>query len=193
MRERFMLPDVGKEAKDSNVPKERVRDALDKLERFEYASRGHINNSVALMWHGALRIGSIRTLDAEDFDPAEPCLELRHRPEAGTPLKNGEAAERDLALGDFYAQVVQDYIDENRNDVEDEHGRRPLIASTQGRLTRSPYRTAAYQVSLPCWTGDCPHDKERLTCDWTNCDKLRHCPSSHSPHDFRRASISHHL
>jgi len=42
MRERFMLPDVGKEAKDSNVPKERVRDALDKLERFEYASRGHV-------------------------------------------------------------------------------------------------------------------------------------------------------
>ncbi|MDZ7687639.1 MAG: site-specific integrase [Halobacteriales archaeon] len=132
-------------------------------------------------------------LDVEDFEPEEPCLRLRHRPETGTPLKNAEGAERDLALGDFYAQVIQDYIDENRHDVQDEHGRNPLITSANGRLCKGSYRIFAYKVSLPCWTSTCPHGKERSTCDWTVKEHLSKCPSSRSPHDFRRSSISYHL
>lgn len=192
LRERVMLPEVEDGSRDSKIPEERMRDILDKLERFEYASRRHI--IVALMWHGALRVGSMRALDVDDFDPEEPCLELRHRPETDTPLKNGEGGERDLSLSEFYSQMIQDYIDENRPNVEDEHGRRPLIASPQGRLSRTPYRTAVYQVSLPCWTGGCPHGKERPTCEWAQVrEKLSKCPSSRSPHDIRRSSISYHL
>jgi site-specific recombinase XerD len=191
LRERVMLPEVKDESRDTKIPEPRVRDILDKLERFEYASRRHV--IVSLMWHGALRIGSMRALDVEDFEPEEPCLKLRHRPETDTPLKNGEGAERDLALGEFYAQVIDDYITENRPDVEDQHGRRPLVASSQGRLTRTPYRTVAYQVSQPCWTSTCPHGKERSICDWTHRDELSLCPSARSPHDFRRSSISYHL
>ena len=191
LRERVMLPDVRSESKDTKVPEARMRDILDKLERYEYASRRHV--MISLMWHGALRIGTMRALDVEDFKPEEPCLELRHRPETDTPLKNGDGAERDLALSQFYAGVIQDYIEENRQEVKDEHGRNPLITSRQGRLSRTPYRTTAYIVSQPCWTNGCPHGKERATCDWTEANKRSLCPSSRSPHDFRRTSISHHL
>ncbi|MDY6776371.1 MAG: site-specific integrase [Halobacteria archaeon] len=191
MRERVMIPEVEDGTKDSKIAEERVRDILDKLETYEYASRRHV--MISLMWHGALRIGTIRALDVGDFDPDEPCLKIRHRPSTDTPLKNRESAERDLALGDFYAQVIEDYIEENRHDVQDDYGRHPLITSTEGRLTKTPYRTAAYRVSLPCWTDDCPHGKERKTCEWTSRDKLSHCPSSRSPHDVRRSSITYHL
>jgi site-specific recombinase XerD len=191
MRERVMLPEVNDGAKDTKIPEERMHDILDKLERFEYASRRHV--IVVLMWHGALRIGSIRALDVDDFEKEAACLKIRHRPETDTPLKNQTGAERDLALGEFHTQVVEDYIEENRVEVKDKHGRRPLITSKQGRLTRGPYRTSVYQVSLPCWTGDCPHGKERASCEWTERDKLSNCPSSRSPHDVRRSSISYHL
>ena len=191
LRERLMLPEVEDGSRDRKVPESRVRDILDKLERFEYASRRHV--IISLMWHGALRIGSIYALDVEDFEPDEPCLHLRHRPETGTPLKNSKKAERDLALGEFYAQVIRDYIEENRHPVQDDHGRNPLITSAQGRLSKSAYRTTAYKFTQPCWTSDCPHGKQRATCDWTKKDDLSKCPSARSPHDFRRSSISYHL
>jgi len=59
---------------------------LEYLERHEYASRRHV--TVSLLWHTMMRIGAAHALDVEDYDPEGQCLEIRHRPDTGTPIKN---------------------------------------------------------------------------------------------------------
>lgn len=99
MRERVELPTVDREeeARDEHLETDRAQPILDHLERFAYASREHV--ALAIMWHTGIRLGSLRALDLRDFDPNEQCLDLRHRPESGTPLKNKKAAERSIAVG----------------------------------------------------------------------------------------------
>jgi len=113
-------------------------------------------------------------------------LELRHRPETETPLKNGEGGERTINVGEYYAEVIRDYIKQNRHGVTDEYGRQPLITSTHGRLTENPIRVTSYRLTQPCEFKPCPHDKEPETCAWRNeRDRASECPSSRSPHAIR--------
>lgn len=87
-----------------------------------------------------MRLGSLRSIDLEDYDRDAKCIDLKHRPDQGTPLKNGVAAERSINISDHFCQVLDDYIEYTRDDVEDDFGREPLITSTKGRLTASPIR-----------------------------------------------------
>lgn len=129
------MPDVEPEdeARDVLLKESRAVEILTYLEKFEYASREHV--ILALLWHTGIRLGSIRAFDVDDFDPTAPCIDLRHRPETGTPLKNKQAANRSIAIGPRYADVLTDHIQVNRTDVRDEHGRQPLITSEYGRLS----------------------------------------------------------
>jgi site-specific recombinase XerD len=110
MRERVLLPEIDPEdeRRDELLEADRAEDILEHLSRYRYASREHV--ILALLWHTGMRLGSLRALDVDDFDPSEPCLKLRHRPATETPLKNGRAAERDISLGSEYAQMVREYI-----------------------------------------------------------------------------------
>lgn len=194
MRERVKLPSIdhSDEAKDEKLPADRAEDVIQYLERYHYASRDHV--VIALLWHTGIRMGSLRALDVDDLDEGAQCLDLKHRPETGTPLKNAEAAERSIAVGDYYLDVLRDYIQQNRADVTDDHGRRPLIASTHGRLTENPIRTTVYRWTRPCEIGKgCPHDREIADCEALQPDAASKCPSSRSPHGVRRGSITHHL
>lgn len=112
LRERVLLPEVNpdEESKDEKLDKDRAEAVLEHLDRFEYASRDHV--IFAILWHTGIRLGTLRAFDVEDFDPTAPCLEVRHRPETGTPLKNHGPAERSIAVGDHYAKVIQTYIDQ---------------------------------------------------------------------------------
>lgn len=47
-----------------------------------------------------------------------------------------------------------------------------------------------YQATLPCQFKECPHNRQRRTCDWTRQTKASQCPSSESPHPIRRGSIT---
>ncbi|MFA9428560.1 site-specific integrase, partial [Natronorubrum sp. A-ect3] len=67
---------------------ERAQQILQYLRTYEYASRPHV--ALKLMWHTMMRIGAVHALDCADYDPANQSLEVVHRPETGTPLKNGE-------------------------------------------------------------------------------------------------------
>jgi len=193
MRERVLLPEIEPEeaSKDEKLDGERAKELLEYLERYEYASRDHV--IVAILWHTGIRLGSLRSFDLEDFSKENRYLKLRHRPEAGTPLKNGRAAERSIAIGEFYATVLQDYIDNNRHEVTDDHGREPLLTSAQGRLTATPIRRTVYEWTRPCMIGDCPHAEDPETCDFMDRDMASSCPSSRSPHGVRRGSITNHL
>lgn len=143
-----------------------------------------------------MRLGSLRALDVDDFDASEPALQIRHRPDTGTPLKNGRAAERDINVSTEYAQVIREYIEHNRHNVVDDHGRVPLITSDQGRLSPTPIRRTVYRWTQPCRIRGCPHDMDPETCEWTHYEQLSECPSSRSPwgstrldHDARKKSI----
>lgn len=190
LREKVVLPEVdkGDQSKDVKLEAGRAEAILDHLSRFEYASRDHV--IVAILWHTGMRLGTLRALDVDDVDLDTPCLKVRHRPETGTPLKNRSAANRVVVLGEQYARIIEDYIEHNRCQVEDSHGREPLISSNQGRLAESSIRTAVYKWTRPCMVGDCPHDEDPTTCDYMESRRASECPSSHSPHGIRRGALT---
>jgi len=193
LRERVQLPEVETEdeARNEHLKTDRAEAILDHLNRFAYASRDHV--IVAILWHTGIRLGTLRSLDLCDFDPDAMCLDVCHRGETGTPLKNKQAAERSIAVGPNYCEVIQDYISHNRHDVTDEYGRNPLITSSQGRLCDGSVRETIYRVTQPCEIGSCPHDKDPETCEYRGHGNRAGCPSSRSPHGIRRGSITHHL
>jgi site-specific recombinase XerD len=194
LRERVLLPEVDAEdeSSDEKLPADHAQELLRYFDRFRYASRDHV--IVALLWHTGIRLGSLRALDVSDFDPDGRFIRLRHRPGQETPLKNRRAAERKIAVGEHYAQVLSDYIEHHRHDVTDEYGREPLITSRHGRLTEVPIRQTLYRVTRPCVIGECPHDKDPETCEWmVNNERASGCPSSRSPHGVRRGAITQHL
>jgi site-specific recombinase XerD len=191
LRERVLLPvvDPEDEVSDALLEESRARAILDHLEQFNYASRDHV--LFALMWHAGLRLGTVRALDVDDFDPDEQCVDVYHRPETGTPLKNGHGAERSVALGSYYVTVLEDYIRNVRVKTTDEYGRRPLVTSTQGRYSPTAVRDTTYWLTRPCMVGPCPHGEDPDTCQWTKNKNHAHgCPSTLSPHPVRRGAIT---
>ncbi|WP_394346437.1 tyrosine-type recombinase/integrase [Haloarcula amylovorans] len=163
---------------------------LNHLRKFKYASRDHA--VIRLLWVSAIRVGTARSFDVEDFDREERTLAVRHRPESDTPLKNGERAERLLALDERTTETIADYVDHARPAASDGYGRNPLFASDQGRLGASTIRRAVYRWTRPCQRGDgCPHDRDKDDCDaYRTVTLASQCPSTRSPHEVRRGSIS---
>ncbi|RQG89347.1 tyrosine-type recombinase/integrase [Natrarchaeobius chitinivorans] len=193
LRERVLLPEVDSvdESRDIKLEEDHANRLLDYLEKFDYASRDHV--IVAILWHTGIRLGSLRAFDLNDFDPDDQCLELRHRPETGTRLKNGSKAKRAIAVGETYCRTIQDYIDTHRDSVTDDYGRHPLITSTHGRLSSGAIRATVYKVTRPCLHDPCPHNRDPTTCEYMDYQSASGCPSSRSPHGIRRGSITNHL
>ena len=169
-----------------------IEEILDYLYKFEYAHRRHA--TFQLMWHTCIRMGSLISLDLDDYQPNRQRIRLRHRPDTGTPLKNGSDGERLINLSDQMCEVLDDYIAVHRNDVTDEHGREPLFTSPSKRLYDTLLRKDMYAITRPCHIGlDCPHDRDPETCDAAHKRHASKCPSSMSPHPLRRAAITYHL
>jgi site-specific recombinase XerD len=195
LREQVLIPNVApsEESRDEMLGEERARALLEYLDRFQYASRDHV--VVAVLWHTGIRLGTLRAIDVRDVDFEERCVDLRHRPETETPLKNRQAAERSISVGPRYCEVLRDYLAQNRKEVADEFGREPLVTSTQGRLSATAIRDSIYRVTRPCESGECPHDRDPETCEAMDgaAQTASLCPSSRSPHSIRRGSITTHL
>lgn len=186
------IPDLDREDRsdDASLPSEK---ALSYLEAYrkndrERASRGHV--FLELAWYTGARQGSIRALDVRDVYRDEEYIEFRHRPDTDTPLKNKSRGERPVALPSETMAVIREYIDRNRRDVRDQYDRKPLLPSTKGRPTNNTIRNWSYMATEPCLLLDCPHDKNRATCDWTEYTHASKCPSSRSPHKIRTGSIT---
>lgn len=194
LHRRIALPDMGTDEAVSNetLSEEEAEKLLEHLDKFQYASKRHV--MVAILWNTSMRISSLHSLDTEDVLEEAKALRLEHRPETGTTLKNGESANRLVAVPDSLIEIIQDYIDTNRPDVEDEHGRTPLIASRQGRMLKNNIRRTVYYLTRPCfYTDECPHGRSIDNCDATNWSTAQECPSSTHPHAIRRGSITAHL
>ena len=143
---------VGNDVSDSTLDPDRAVEIVDWLERYEYASRRHV--IVLMLWHTGCRVGELRALDLGDLDlegdrprADGPAVHFVHRPEADTPLKNGEKGERWNAISSHVAQTLQEFIDGPRPDVVDEHGRRPLVTTRYGRVSISACRDTLYRVT----------------------------------------------
>lgn len=181
------------ETKNVMVDTEVAERILEYLSSYEYASIRHV--CFLLMWRALLRRGAVRALDVSDYDATEMSLEVRHRPETETPIKNKERGERFIALHDETCAVLDDWLNDQRPDVEDEYGREPLLATSKGRPHVTTLQNYVYSTTTPCLVKDnCPHDRVVSECDAagvrTGASK---CPSSRSPHAVRRGAITHWL
>lgn len=165
--EKVHVPSVEQTSRETRIERDRAEDILDYLGTYEYASRRHA--LFALVWHTGMRIGGVRAINLDDLeldDDELPHVKIRHRPEQGTNLKNGDGGNRDVGLKPWCVAVLRDYIEVNREPVDGEP--RPLFTTRDGRISEGYVRREFYNVT------------ER------NGEKT-------PPHDVRRGSISDHL
>lgn len=169
-------------------------DALQLLEYYENTpavrhSRAHV--LLALGWFaGPPRLGAIRGLDLGDYHADDQYVEYTHRPDEGTPLKNDARGERAVALHDRVTAVIDGYIEKNRFDVRDDHGREPLLTSQRGRPSKNAVRAWMYLATVPCLYSECPHGNDPDSCEFLDYSKASQCPSSRSPHQVRTGAIT---
>jgi site-specific recombinase XerD len=191
--EKLMIPNSAAPDRVRNeaIDADRAEDIIDRLHKYRYASRHHV--VFHILWETGMRMGSLHALDVGDF--GEGVLKLRHRPETGTPLKRKEDGQRDITItDDRLTEAIEDFIADQRPNVGDGTGRRPLIATERGRAHRSTIRADVYTVVQPCrYGGNCPHNKEVTSCEYRKHDHRAGCPSSTYPHAIRSGSVTAHL
>lgn len=190
IHERLDMPTLhGQDKRTFFLDEDRASDILNYLSKFEYASFQHI--TMLLLWRTGIRIGALHSLDVDDFDNDNRLLHVQHRPESGTPLKNGVSGERAITLRYDTCEVLEDYIKTNRPEVVDGQ-REPLIATTQGRAAKTTIRRTVYRCTQPCMlSGECPHGRALDECPAQGYTDNTDCPDILSPHDIRRGAITH--
>jgi len=194
LSEKVLSPSItpDENSRDIMLDSERATEVLTHLEKYEYATIDHV--AIALMWHTMMRVGAVHALDIDDYDASEQFLEVRHRPDTGTPIKNKRGGERLVALSDQMCDLIDDFVRNHRPEVRDEYGRCPLLPSRQGRARKTTLRDYVYRWSRPCAIGnECPHDRDPEGCEAMTHGSASKCPSSVSPHAIRRGSITHSL
>lgn len=177
------------EVRDELIDSDKMVPLLAHLGKYEYASLTHV--SLSLLWKTMMRIGAAHALDLEDYHPEEQYLEIVHRPERGTAIKNKSRGERYVALTADTCTLIDDWVEINRPDVTDSFDRNPLLTTAQGRVSKSTLRDYSYRKTRPCELSDnCPDDREIGDCLATHRDHAAKCPFSVSPHAIRRGSIT---
>ena len=181
------IPD-GEETNDEFLAPDDARDLLATYRngRDRYTREHAV---LELAWWIGCRKGGLAALDLDDYDAGEGYVRFRHRPETETPLKNGADGERVVGLGEHAQNALDGYIEYNRHDTTDDHGRRPLFATAQGRAHINTLTKSVYFGTVPCRYRECPHGNERPTCEFYSRTNGYKCPSSVSPHPVRSGSI----
>lgn len=166
---------------------------LEYNDKYKYASLNHV--TARLLWETGARTGALRGIDLGDLHLDDEYIELHHRPDTDTPLKNKEGGERAVSISTRTCNILRDHIDEHRHDVEDDYGRDPLLTSSHGRVSKNTFQISAYRVSRPCMHGrECPHDRDPDDCEATEGRGTESkCPDAVGPHAFRRGAITHFL
>jgi integrase len=171
------------------VDPQRVKQALEYLREYEWGQRQTV--VLQLAWETAMRRGTIRGLDVDDWHPDEQYIEVRHRPPE-TPLKNKEKGERDVAVSDETASLIDAWVSGPRPDETDEQGREPLITTEHGRVSTGCVQTDVYDALRPARIGnDCGCDGDG--CNANGKGDAYKCVGSAGPHAVRSTSITHHL
>jgi site-specific recombinase XerD len=146
-----------------------------------------------LVWFTGARQSGIRALDIRDVYRDDAFVWFKHREADGSGLKNNVEGERPVGIPPDVIDVIGEYIDDNRRDTTDHYGRAPLLTTREGRPSTDAVRKWSYQATMPCRHSDCPHGKQRETCEWTSYAAASKCPSTRSPHPVRTGSITYQL
>lgn len=183
--EKVIVPQVrpAQERREETLGTERAEEILAYLSRYYYVSTEYA--VFALLWETGIRIGAANSLDVGDVDVSGERIDLVHRPETDTRLNNGKEGERPIAISTELAGMLGDYIEHSRHDVEDDHGREPLLTTSYGRMHRGTIRGVVYRVTAPCFRGE--------PCPGCTGDDAAKCNGAVSPHAIRRGSITHFL
>jgi integrase len=196
--DRVPLPNVPPDEEvNTDVPEiEEVEGIRSYFRQFEYASRRHVE--FELIAEIGLRMGAIRAIDLDDFDPEDLVIHLRHRPEAtedfGTPLKNGSDGERIVNVSAELCDFLVDYIEHHRHGIVDEYGREAMFTTSAGRVSTATIRRDFYKMTRPCvYSNDCPHDREAADCDAAKNKHAPQCPSGFTTHPLRKWAIMNQL
>jgi site-specific recombinase XerD len=183
-------PDVPRDAHvdETRLHTDDAKALLEWYEENEFGSRAHA--LLTVIWFTGCRLGGIRTLDLSDYKSEDQYVQFLHRPDRGTPLKNGRDGERAVGLTDYVVDVLNAYIERHRHDKYDDEGTPPLFTSEVGRASQNAVRAWTYLATQPCLHSPCPHGNERESCDWVDYSKASKCPSTRSPHQVRTGSIT---
>jgi site-specific recombinase XerD len=177
--ESVVLPTRSGASRDSRIDIDRLEGLLDELETYRYASRAHV--ILTILSSTGCRIGTLRGLDVSDIHLSEQWVDIVHRPDTGTPLKNAASSEREMSLHGWVCDVLRSWIDDRRPECVSSDGRKCLVSTPQGRVSRSSIRRTIYRVTA------CGSATSGCGCD---ADRPSKCPDSVSPHDIRRSAIS---
>jgi integrase len=192
MADMVRIPSVSEDDEicDDLLTRDEAVEMLDFLKKFEYASNRHV--TLLILWKTGMRMSGLRALDLGDFDEGRPALEVRHRPASRTPLKNKEKSDRDVLITPETTEVIRDYVEMNRSEVTDEHGREPLLTSKSGRVVETTIQRYVYTATRPCYYngGECPFDRDTETCEAMSWNASSKCPGSVSPHALRRGYVT---
>ena len=194
LHDKITLPDLSDsdQTDDTMLSPERVEHTLAYLEKFEYATMRHA--LFQIIWHTGFRMGTVRAIDIDDYHSKRQYIEIRHRPETGTPLKNGEKAERQVNLNEETCNILDDYIEIHRKELPEGTRRKALFTTGHGRMSKTTIRKNMYAITRPCHvTNECPHGRNMNECDATSYTLASRCPSSMSPHPLRRAALTYHI
>ena len=193
LADRVNIPDIPSDERSRETKLEADR-ALALIRHYRTSAQAGSRNHALLevAWHTGARLGGIRALDLRDFDAGEQTLEFVHRPETDTPLKNKRKGERIVGIRNGVATALKRYIQSERWDKHDDHGRQPLFSSLQGRASTNTMRAWMYTATFPCNRGPCPHGHEPETCEFRSHTHASKCPSSRAPHHVRTGSITWH-
>jgi len=192
LADKIIMPDREDGVRQRHLSPEAAEALLSYLEKYEYATMMHA--LFALLWDTGIRIGAARSLNVSDVDLEAKYITLEHRPEQDLPLKNTTTSEREVNLNTWVVQILEDYIEGRRNQVEDEYGNKPLFSTSHGRAHRNTLNKRINAITRPCYySNECPHDRNIEECDATSFKNASDCPSSVSPHPIRRGAIMHWL
>lgn len=177
------------EVRSDILSREEAQAILTYLSKFEYASRSHA--LLLFLWETGARLSGLRAVDLDDYSSDEMYIEFVNR-EGQTRLKNGNGGERLAALSPNVCEVLDDYIEQNRYDVQDEAGREPLFTSQYGRASKQGVRQWVYGLTRPCIRGEtCPHDRDPDECRAARRRGYAYeCPSSVASHAVRRGAVT---
>lgn len=171
------------------VESEKAEKILEYMNKYEYCSLRHVFGT--LLWRTGLRVGATHGLDLDDFDAENQSIEVVHRPDTETTLKNKKDGERFIAIDSDTTELLEDWIEDQRPNVQDEYGRNPLLATHHGRVHIETLRKYSYQITRPCFfTGDCPEGRDIDECEASSHDSASKCPASTAPHSWRRGHIT---
>jgi len=188
----IMIPTVEDSTSDENFDPDRASTILEQLGTYDYATMRHV--LFGILWTAGMRISAAGALDVQDYYSDDNYVELVHRPDSGTPLKNKTGSERHVNLHKWLCRVIDDYLDAHRHDVTDDYGREPLLTTSHGRPHRTTLRKQVRLLTRPCeYASECPFDRSIGTCEATKYNNAAQCPGSVPPHALRRASITHYL